>query len=139
VLARDGRVYAACARGLAVSEDRGASWTFRTDALHATYCRSVALCGETVLLSASNGPRGDRSALYRGPAAGGAGFERCRDGLPEWFDRNVDSLCLDAAPDHGVAAFGTADGRVFASTDEGATWTEVASDLPPATCVALLP
>jgi hypothetical protein len=139
VLARDGRIYAACARGLAVSDDHGASWTYRTEGLHAPYCRGVALCGETVLLSASSGPRGNRSALYRGAAAGADGFERCRDGLPEWFDHNVDSPCLDAAPDRGVAAFGTGDGRVFRSTDEGATWTQVAADLPPVTCLVLLP
>ena len=49
-------------------------------------------------------------------------FERCRDGLPAWFDDNIDSSCLDAPPDGSVAAFGTSDGRVFASTDMGASW-----------------
>lgn len=138
VWAIDRHVFAACARGLAVSEDRGDSWTFRTEGLHAQYCRGVALSGQTVLVSASTGPRGGRSAVYRAPARGGP-FERCGNGLPEWFDDNVDSLCLDALPDEGAAAFGTADGRVFASPDEGATWTEVASGLAPVRCVLLTP
>ena len=98
----------------------------------------VALSGETLLVSASDGPRGGRSAVYRGALRGGA-FERCRSGLPEWFDDNIDSLCLDALPDAGAAAFGTEDGRVFASTDEGVAWTEVATGLGPVGCVLLIP
>lgn len=129
-------VFAACALGLAVSEDRGGTWRVEDDGLHATYCRGVTVCGDTVLLSASNGPRGGRAALYRRPVRGGA-FERCRAGLPEWFDANVDSAWLDATPD--LAAFGTADGRVFASTDEGAGWSEVASGLPSIGAVFVMP
>lgn len=138
VLAAPGRVLAACARGLAVSEDGGDTWTTRTDGLHATYCRGVARSGSTVLVSASDGPRGGRAALYRGAVAGGP-FERCVQGLPEWFSGNVDSPCLDAAPDAGLAAFGTADGRVFASTDEGVTWSDVAGGLPAPHCVLVIP
>jgi hypothetical protein len=134
----DHRVYAACAWGLAVSEDHGDSWTYRTDGLHATYCRGVAVCGDTVLVSASTGPRGGRAAVYRGAKSGGP-LERCANGLPDWFEDNVDSLCLDALPDHGIAAFGTSDGRVFASTDEGASWLEAASGMPEVACVLLMP
>ena len=134
----DDQVFAASARGLGVSKDRGESWSFRTEGLHAPYCRGVALSGETLLVSASDGPRGGRSAVYRGALRGGA-FERCRSGLPEWFDDNIDSLCLDALPDAGAAAFGTEDGRVFASTDEGVAWTEVATGLGPVGCVLLIP
>src|SRR5919198_3150377 len=126
VWASTGRVFAACAVGLAVSEDQGDSWTIRTEGLHSTYCRAVALCGDTVLVSASDGPRGGRRAVYRGSPATGP-FERCREGLPEWFDQNIDSYCLDAIPD--LAVFGTGDGRVFVSTDEGRSWSELASGL----------
>jgi len=138
VWALDGRVYAACARGLAVSDDRGDSWRVRDEGLHSTYCRGVAVCGETILVSASNGPRGGGGAVYRGARDGGP-LERCRNGLPEWFDGNIDSLCVDALPDARVAAFGTSDGRVFVSADEGATWDEVASNLPGIHCVLLMP
>jgi len=136
VWAIDGFVFAACARGLAVSRDRGGSWILRAGGLHATYCRGVAVCGDTVLLSASNGPRGGRSGVYRGRLDGG-GFERCTEGLPEWFEHNVDSSCLDAVPD--LAAFGTEDGRVFGSSDQGGTWVEVASGLPPVRCLLVMP
>ncbi len=134
----DGRVYAACAGGLAVSDDDGDTWAYRTEGLHADYCRAVALCGGTVLVSASTGPRGGRSAVYRG-SRGGGGFERCTTGLPEWFDANVDSSWLDAVPDDGVAAFGTGDGRIFVSTNEGSTWAEAASGLPAIRCVLVMP
>jgi hypothetical protein len=135
VLDRPDRLYAACgAGGLGVSADLGESWTFHTKGLHATYCRGVAVCGGSVLLSASEGPRGRHSALYRGDLAGNA-LEPCRSGLPEWFDANIDSLCLDAIPEGDLAAFATADGRVFASSDQGATWDLVASDLPRINCV----
>ncbi len=130
------RVFAACARGLAESRDGGDSWTMRGEGLHASYCRGVTVCGDTVLLSASNGPRGGRAALYRGRLDGGA-FERCSVGLPEWFDGNIDSAWLDAAPE--LAAFGTPDGRVFASTDEGGTWSEVVSGLSSIECVLVAP
>lgn len=123
-----GKVYAAAGNGLNVSDDKGASWSSFDDGLHASYCRAVTVCGETILLSASNGPRGGRSAVYRGPLDG-ASFERCESGLPGWFGHNIDSYCLDAKPDGTIAAFGTGDGRLFASTDQGRTWSQVAKGL----------
>lgn len=129
---------AACAGGLASSTDRGATWTHRTDGLEARYSRAVAVCGDAVLVSTSNGPRGGRAALYRGNLAGGT-FERCRTGLPEWFDENIDTYCLDALPDGSFAAFGTSDGRLYDSTDQGATWGERASGLQPVQRVLVLP
>lgn len=131
-----GRVLAACARGLAVSEDGGDLWSIRTDGLHATYCRAGAICGGTVLVSASTGPSGSHSAVYRGRAYGGA-LERSKRGLPEWFDQNIDSHCIDALPDGSLAAFATADGVVFVSEDEGASWGEVASSIPRVRCLLL--
>jgi hypothetical protein len=129
-------VFAACAHGLAVSSDGGDGWSMRSEGLHASYCRAVAVAGEIVLLSACTGPRGGRAAVYRGAIQGGP-FERCTDGLPEWFDGNVDSAWLYATPD--LAAFGTEDGRVFASTDEGRSWDEVTSAVPQIRCVIVAP
>jgi hypothetical protein len=40
-------------------------------------------------------------------------FERCTDGLPAWFDDNVETSCLDSLNDGTFAAFGAADGRLF--------------------------
>lgn len=133
-----GRVFAASGRGLEVSDNHGDSWSVRKEGLHATYCRAVAVCGDDVLLSASTGPQGGRSAMYRGRLEGGR-LERCRQGLPTWFDANIDSHCLDALPAGQLAAIGTEGGRVFASLDQGAGWSLVTSDLPQVLCIRVLP
>jgi hypothetical protein len=132
-----GRVLAATARGLADSADAGESWAYLTDGLHASYCRAVALAGGTVVVSCSTGPSGGRAGLYRRPldAPAGTPFERCRDGLPEWFQGNVDTACVDAAG--ATVAFGTGAGEVYASEDAGATWERVAAGLPPVRCLLL--
>jgi hypothetical protein len=133
---------AACAGGLAESGDGGASWTISSDGLHAPYCRAVALAGEdpdrpeTVLVSASTGPRTDRAAVYRRPIGHGS-FERCTDGLPEWFGSNVDTHCLTARGP--TAAIGGPDGAVYRSEDSGRTWERIAEDLLPITGVLLPP
>jgi hypothetical protein len=129
-----GLVLAATARGLALSEDRGASWRFDTDGLPNVYCRAVAFAEETIFLTAADGPRGGHAALYRRPLADGP-FERCGGGLPEWFARNIDSHCLDAAGDR--VAFGTSEGAVYESNDRGETWAVVAEGLPAVNCLRI--
>jgi hypothetical protein len=124
VATAEGLVLAAGARGLSVSTDRGATWTLRAGGLQAPYSRAVVVCGDRLLLSASDGPRGGRAGVYRGDLTSGA-FARCRTGLPEWFDDNVDTYCLDALNDGSYAAFGVTDGRVYASEDRGDTWTHL--------------
>jgi hypothetical protein len=138
VATAEGLVLAASAGGLAMSTDRGGAWTFRTDGLDAPYSRAVTVCGDAVLVSASRGPRGGHAAVYRGALAGD-GLERCRTGLPEWFDDNIDTYCLDAHPDRSFVAFGTSGGRVFASEDAGRSWGEFASGLPSVRRVLVLP
>jgi hypothetical protein len=128
-------VVVAAAAGFGVSQDGGGSWEFITAGLHAHYLRAVAVAGDTVLVSASTGPRGRRSALYRKRLDGGGPFERCRDGLPAWFDGNIDTACLAAAGP--VVVFGTEDGRVFQSLDAGARWQILVKGLPPVSCVTL--
>jgi len=127
-----GRVLAATAEGLAVSDDAGDTWVFETEGLDAVYSRAAAVAGDVVLVSSSRGPRGDGAAVYRRSLQGGP-FERCRQGLPEGFDRNIDTFCLVASGT--AAAFGTADGLVFMSGDAGATWVTVATGLPPVRAV----
>ena len=80
-----GLLLAASLGGLAVSEDRGESWAFNTKGLHASYCRAVAVTGETVLVTASTGPFTNRAALYRIPLPADKAFEKCDAGLPKWF------------------------------------------------------
>jgi len=134
VLAHRGTVFAPGARGLAVSDDGGRSWRIETDGLHARYARAVAVAGDWVLVSVSRGPRGGQAAVYRRPVQGGD-FERCEVGLPQWFDRNIDTHCLAALDQEAV--FGTDDGRVFRSTDGGGAWELMTDALPPVTCVAM--
>ncbi|MEZ0235950.1 MAG: WD40/YVTN/BNR-like repeat-containing protein [Actinomycetota bacterium] len=128
VATAQGLVLAACAGGLATSADRGETWSTRSEGLEAPYSRAVVVCGDTVLVSSSDGPRGGRAGVYRGDIRGGA-FERCTAGLPGWFDDNIDTYRLDALNDGSFAAFGTSDGRLFGSDDAGSTWHELASDL----------
>jgi hypothetical protein len=127
--ARPGLVLVAAYDGFGISEDRGDTWRWGNEGLHAHYCRAVAVAGDVVLLSASAGPRSRRAALYRRPLAGSAGFERCRDGLPEWFSDNVDTGCLAARG--RTVALGSADGAVFLSRDAGLRWEAIAKGLAP--------
>ena len=132
---RPGLVLAATARGLAVSRDAGASWDVTAAGLAASYARSVALAGESVLIGASDGPRGGHAAVYRRALATDAPFERCTAGVPGWFADNIDTACLKA--DGSAAAFGTAGGEVYASDDGGETWALRAGGLPPVRCLLL--
>lgn len=132
---RAGVVLAAAAIGLGMSSDGGQSWRFDTDGLHGRYLRAVAVCGDTVLITASTGPSSKRAAVYRRRLDGTGSFEPCRQGLPEWFRSNIDTACLAASGP--VAVVGTDDGRVFRSLDRGASWELVAKDLPAVQCVAL--
>ena len=133
--ATPGLVMVAAATGFGLSRDGGRSWRFDTEGLHAHYMRALARAGDTVFVSTSTGPGGRRSALYRRPLDGGQPFERCREGLPEWFGTNIDTACLAAS--RGVVALGTQDGMVFVSTVRGRRWEIVAKGLPPVRCVVV--
>jgi hypothetical protein len=128
-------VLVAAAEGFGVSEDGGDAWKFTTAGLHAHYLRAVAVAGETVLVSASTGPGGRRSALYRKSLDSDGPFERCTDGLPAWFNDNIDTACLVA--NGPLVVFGTEDGRVFQSLDAGERWQLLAKGLPSVSCLTL--
>src|SRR5438445_7735125 len=130
-------VLVASAEGFGVSRDGGDSWQFATTGLHAHYMRAVAVSGDHVLVSASTGFHGRRSAIYRRRLEGGTRFERCAEGLPKWFDDNIDTACLAAAG--SLVVLGTADGQVFRSLDAGEHWELVIKGLAPIGCVALSP
>ncbi len=128
-------VLVASAEGFGLSRDGGDSWQFSTAGLHAHYLRAIAVAGEHVLVSAATGFHGRRSAIYRKILDGGPRFERCSDGLPGWFDDNIDTACLAAAGP--LVVFGTGDGRVFRSLDAGGHWKLLLKGLPPVGCVAV--
>lgn len=130
-LEREDLVVAAAAVGCCVSHDAGATWSVRDDGLHATYCRAIAVSGDMILISASEGPRGRQSAIYRGSVEGDGPFVR----VTEWIDGNIDTHALDLRGDHGV--FGTRDGTVWESWDGGVTWEQTQEDLPSITSVSL--
>jgi hypothetical protein len=134
-----GVALAAAAVGLCRSDDDGITWEVVDEGLHATYLRAVAIAGDTVLVSASTGPGGSRSAIYRRPLDAGADapFERCRDGLPDWLAGNIDTFCLVGDPDGDLVAFGDHEGGVFVSTDRGRTWEAAGSGLGPVVALTL--
>jgi photosystem II stability/assembly factor-like uncharacterized protein len=130
-----GLVLAATARGLAISWDRGNSWTFDRAKLHDDYARAVALCQETILMSASTGPTTKKAALYRRSLDSEGAFEKCNRGLPEWFSDNINTGTL--ATLESTAAFGTKDGQIYLSNDVGVTWQQIAAGLAPIQCLGL--
>jgi hypothetical protein len=128
-------VLLASAEGFGLSRDGGASYQFATAGLHAHYLRAVAVAGEHVVVSAAAGFHGRRSAIYRKRLDGGTRFERCADGLPKWFDDNIDTACLAAVG--ALVVFGTGDGRVFRSLDAGEHWELAVKGLPRVGCVVV--
>ena len=124
----DGLLLAATSRGLAISRNRGDSWDMDARGLHATYARAVALSGSTILLSVARGPGGQDAALYRRSLDGTEPFVRCRDGLPDHFDGNIDTHGLVA--DGPNAALAGPDGALYCSADTGQTWRRTLTGLP---------
>lgn len=129
-------VLAATAEGLAVSRDRGNSWSFSRENLHAAYARAIAVCEETILMTTSTGPSGDKATIYRYPLDKPGVFEKCERGLPEWFNHNINTGTLSTSGN--LAAFGTSEGQVFFSDDAGSTWKQIAGDLAPICCLNLM-
>ena len=132
---RSNLLLAPCAKGLAVSADAGESWRYDVDGVHGRYMRAAATTKQTLFVTASTGPYSDRAAVYRRPIDDSGPFEKCADGLPEWFNGNVDTYCI--AADDELVAFGLPDGAVYSSEDEGVTWTRRADGLPEIRCLAL--
>jgi hypothetical protein len=130
-----GLVVAAAAIGCGVSTDGGTTWEWSHDGLHGQYARAAAIAGDVILVTASTGPFSDSGALYRRAVDSSAPFERCTNGLPESFPFNLDTFWLAASG--AEAALGTEDGRLYRSSDAGASWEPVADDLPAIHAVAL--
>jgi photosystem II stability/assembly factor-like uncharacterized protein len=67
----------------------------------------------------------------------GASWTPLTNGLPQqdYYDIVLrDAMCTDNADPAGLY-FGTRNGQLFASADEGESWTEVAAHLPSVLCV----
>jgi hypothetical protein len=121
----DGTVWAATGRhGLAESRDRGATWRYHTDGLHATYLLTVAATSNRVLVGASSGHAGRDGAIYR---FDGDHFVPAR-GLPDQFNGAVGPRQLATAGDDAIVAL--PNGDVYTSDDGGGEWTRLATGLP---------
>ena len=134
--ARQDTAYAASAIGLGVTTTGAESWSFETAGLHASYCRAVAVGDNYLLVSASKGPGGSQAAVYRRPVDLSEPFEKCSEGLPEWFPSNINTFGLAAKGSEAV--IGSPDGIVYTSDDAGATWSIAAEDLPGVHCVTFV-
>lgn len=127
-----GTVAVAAARGFGWSDDRGRSWHWTSEGLHAPYCRAVALDGDAAYVTASTGPSTTQAALYRS-AHLGEPFVKCGRGLPEWFPGNLDTASLTVRG--GIVAFGTREGDIWQSRDGGERFEKIAFELGPVTAV----
>ena len=69
-------------------------------------------------------------AVYK-TADGGDNWTRCDQGMPGrgWFTVKRQAMAVDAEDSIGVY-FGTTSGEIWASTDEGSTWSSIAAHLP---------
>jgi hypothetical protein len=127
-------VVAAASVGLCRSADGGATWNSTTDDMELTYARGVAIHGDDVLVTVSDGPRATRSAVYRASVDGGP-VERVRNGLPEWLRGNIDTRCI--ASDGRRVALVDGNGNAWSTTDGLDGWQQIASGLRGVTAVAV--
>jgi hypothetical protein len=128
----DGTVWAATGeRALAHSRDRGASWQFHTDGLHATYSLALAITSAGVLAGASSGHAGRDGVLY---LFDGSQFAPV-DGLPDRLGGAVGPRQIAANGDR--AALIAPGGAVYVSDDGGRRWHPI-ERLTDATAIALV-
>ena len=125
--------------GMHRSDDAGQSWTEITEGLPTEFGFAAAAHPQdrdtfyVIPLDPGHGrcmPDG-QAAVWRTRDAGAA-WERLDDGLPQ-RDAHVGVLREGMAIDtHEVPGlyFGTSTGQLFASADEGQSWSEIASYLP---------
>jgi hypothetical protein len=128
----DGTLWAATGRrGLAESNDRGVTWRYHVDGLHARYALAVAAVTDGALLTVSSGHAARDGAVYR--------FDRQHlsrvSGLPDQLGGAVGPRQLAAAGEQAVVALPDRD--VYVSHDGGRQWTRQASSPAAVSEVAL--
>ncbi len=121
-----GFVAAACAVGLCLSHDGGASWKLHSEGLDVPTLLAVAVLGDEVLFSIQDGPFASRSQIWRW-RNGAQRVELVRDGLPEWLDGKVDTGHIAASA--GRAAVVDGGGNLWLSRAGSTGWRRIAEDL----------
>jgi photosystem II stability/assembly factor-like uncharacterized protein len=133
------RLYLQNHGGVYRSDDWGGSWASIAGGLPADFGFPVLahprLPGTLYLFplqaDGRRAPPDGRCLLYRSDDAGQS-WHPIGKGLPEagfWVGVMRDALCTDGAEAAGIY-FGSRGGEVFASRDEGETWSQVAGHLP---------
>lgn len=130
------------------SSDGGRSWDDITEGLPSTFGFPIRVHprdANTIWTIPLNGdgigryPPGAAAAVWKS-ADGGASWEAKRAGLPQeacFFTILRQAMSGDTADPAGLY-FGTNSGSVFASRDEGESWSEIARHLPTVLCVEVL-
>jgi hypothetical protein len=132
------RMYAQNHFGVFRTDDGGGSWTSIAEGLPADFGFPIAASPTTpgtawvvpLVADEQRLPPGGRLRVHRTRDAGSTWTE-VGEGLPDgaWTAVLRDALCVDDAESTGVY-LGTRDGCVYASTDEGDSFTLVADHLP---------
>jgi len=138
------RLYCQVHHGVYRSDDTGLSWQSIADGLPSDFGfamvahprRADTLYNFPLERDAMRFPPEKRCRVYRSSDAGKT-WEALSAGLPEdpFYPAVLrDAMCADDADPTGVY-FGTRNGVVFASRDEGDSWSQVTANLPDVLCV----
>jgi photosystem II stability/assembly factor-like uncharacterized protein len=138
------RLYAQNHGGVYRSDDGADSWTYIADGLPSEFGFPVVAhpreAGTLYLfpLQGADGrfPVDGRCRVFRSRDAG-EHWDELGKGLPEqgfWSAVMRDAMCVDDDTPAGVY-FGSRDGTVYGSSDEGETWQTIAEHLPDVLCV----
>jgi hypothetical protein len=133
-----GRLFAQNHHGVYRSDDAGGSWTSIAEGLPADFGFPVVASPSTagtawvvpLVADGQRVPPEGRLRVHRTRDAGET-WEELGAGLPDgcWSVVLRDAFCADDADPTGLY-LGTRDGSVWASADEGESWTTVADHLP---------
>jgi photosystem II stability/assembly factor-like uncharacterized protein len=143
------RLYAQNHHGVYRSDDNGATWTSIADGLPTDFGFTVVTHpsrGDTLWLipitaDGERVPPGGQLQVQRSTDAG-ATWLTCAEGLPAPSYTCVLRDAADADTHHSAGIyFGTRNGEVYASVDEGGSFSRIAEQLPDVLCVraAVLP